>query len=169
VRWCSRRCHVLLAGDLLSEGDGGLDAIGDGGEVLRAWIAPIRGRLSCVSTTIGTPRGCAPPPVTRRIAARSAARTRGAEGRRAAWYRSAGWATDHRNTSQASWWVGRRGFSDSGRPREAAPSAARVAAACVRSWSCAWSPGSLQGLRGPGSAFAVATLAEAPALLLGDH
>ena len=49
-----------------------------------------------------------------------------------------------------------RGFSGSGRTREAAPSAARVAAGRARSLWCAGSLGRCWVLRGPGSAFAVA-------------
>jgi hypothetical protein len=76
--------------------------------------------------------------------------------RGAACYRSGGWATDHRNTPQASWWIGRRGLSDSGRPREAVPSAAWAAAGGVTSWLCVWLLGRRWGLRGSGSALVVA-------------
>src|SRR5215203_4327200 len=49
-----------------------------------------------------------------------------------------------------------RGFSGSGRTREAALSAAWVADGRALSWFCAWSLGRRWGLRGLGSVFAVA-------------
>ena len=52
--------HVLLAGDLLSEGDGGLDPIGDEGEVLRAWIAASPWAV-CASAPPNTEGLCPPP------------------------------------------------------------------------------------------------------------
>ena len=54
------------------------------------------------------------------------------------------------------WCVGRRGVSGSGRAREAAPSAAVIAAARVTWWFSASPLGLPRRLQSPGSAFAVA-------------
>jgi hypothetical protein len=81
-----------------------------------------------------------------------------------------GSTADHQDTPRASRWARSRGFSGSGRPCEAASSAARVAVDPLTSWLCAWLPGWHRGLRSLGSAFVVVGRGCATTgLLRGDH